>query len=195
MRAQPAYSGSCERRKTPRARHARRPHDLSAGCGFRSASFWGSGRAQLPLAQLLAVSTSTWERIERNPDGAGALSQDQLTRLSAIIGIYTALHLLFADQMADRWIKLAKRGPLFSHRTPVIAMIEGGLPHILDTRRRVDAMTGGLWRVIDQFPITRTVMERAVRPVSTARLRSSVLAGLAPDAELDMLSEREGATS
>lgn len=95
-------------------------------------------------AALLAVSTSTWERIKRDPSSAGALSQDQLTRLSALIGIFKGLHLLFADQMADRWIKLSNRGPLFGNRTPVVAMIEGGIPQMLDTRRHVDAIRGGL---------------------------------------------------
>jgi len=123
--------------------HQRERYSLTALKAYLGiVSRWGLTGAE--AAALLAVSTSTWERIKRDPDGAGALSQDQLTRLSAIIGIYKALHLLFADQMADRWIKLANRGPLFRHRTPVVAMIEGGIPHILDTRRHVDAMRGGL---------------------------------------------------
>lgn len=94
-------------------------------------------------AALLGVSTSTWERIKR--DGSGnQLSQDQLTRVSALVGIYKALHLLFADGAADRWPRLKNKGPLFSRRTPIEAMIEGGIPHMIDVRRYVDAVRGGL---------------------------------------------------
>jgi hypothetical protein len=49
--------------------------------------------------------------------------------------------------------------------------------------------------VIDGFPVILTTVERAVRLVSTARLRPPVLSGLVGDDELDTLAEIEGATS
>jgi RES domain-containing protein len=49
--------------------------------------------------------------------------------------------------------------------------------------------------VIDGFPVILTTIERAVRLVSTARLRPPVLQGLVPDDQLDILAEIEGATS
>ena len=55
------------------------------------------------MATLLGVSPSTWDRIKGDTWGQ-ALSQDQLTRASAIIGVFKGLHLLFADTMADRWV-------------------------------------------------------------------------------------------
>lgn len=94
-------------------------------------------------AALLGVSESTWDRIKRGTWDQ-PLSQDQLTRASAAIGVYKGLHLLFADQMADRWPKLANRGPIFQRRSPVEAMIEGGIPMMLETRRYVDAVRGGM---------------------------------------------------
>ncbi|MBW8319723.1 MAG: DUF2384 domain-containing protein [Rhizobium sp.] len=94
-------------------------------------------------AALLGVSTSTWERLK--PEVASkSLTQDQMTRISALVGIYKALNLLFADAMADRWPQLVNAGPLFGHRTPVTAMIEGGIPHMLEVRRYLDAVRGGL---------------------------------------------------
>ncbi|HLY07149.1 MAG TPA: hypothetical protein VKR31_15495, partial [Rhizomicrobium sp.] len=72
------------------------------------------------------------------------LSQDQLTRVSALVGTFKALHLLFADGMADRWPQLPNKGPLFENRRPIDAMIEGGIPRMLDVRRYVDAVRGGL---------------------------------------------------
>ena len=95
------------------------------------------------LADLLGVSPSTWDRIAAGK-WEQSLSQDQLTRVSAIVGVFKGLHLLFADEMADRWARLGNRGPLFDGRTPVEAMIEGGIPMMLDVRRHVDGLRGGL---------------------------------------------------
>ena len=102
---------------------------------------WGLTGQQ--AAALLDVSTSTWERLK--PEGKGkALSQDQMTRISALVGIYKGLHLLFADGMADRWPGLDNKGPLFGRASPIEAMIRGGIPHMLDVRRYIDAVRGGL---------------------------------------------------
>jgi uncharacterized protein (DUF2384 family) len=95
------------------------------------------------MATLLGVSSSTWDRIKGGA-WTQSLSQDQLTRASALIGIFKGLHLLFADAMADRWIRLRNAGPLFANQTPLAAMIEGGIPLMLDVRRHVDALRGGL---------------------------------------------------
>ena len=94
-------------------------------------------------ADLLGVSISTWERI-RAGNWKQSLTQDQFMRASALVGIFKALHLLFVDEMADRWIKLRNSGPLFVNRTPVEAMREDGIPGMLEIRRYVDALRGGL---------------------------------------------------
>jgi hypothetical protein len=93
-------------------------------------------------AELVCVSGSTFDRMKRgNPV---ALNQDQLTRVSAMVGIYKGLHLLFADRMADDWPVLANTGPLFKGASPIAAMKAGGIPKMLDTRRYIDATRGGL---------------------------------------------------
>lgn len=94
-------------------------------------------------AALLDVSTSTWERLKQEGKDK-SLSQDQMTRISAMVGIYKGLHLLFADDMADRWPRLDNRGPLFARMSPVESMIKGGIPQMLEVRRYVDAVRGGL---------------------------------------------------
>ena len=95
-------------------------------------------------AALIGVSGSTWDRIKRDGWEGSALNQDQLTRVSALVGIFKGLHLLFADGIADEWPKLANKGPLFERRTPIEAMIEGGIPHMIEVRRYIDAVRGGL---------------------------------------------------
>jgi hypothetical protein len=94
-------------------------------------------------ADLLGVSVSTWDRIRANA-WKQSLSQDQFMRVSALVGIFKGLHLLFVDDMADRWVRLRNSGPLFVNRTPIEAMHEGGIPAMLEIRRHVDALRGGL---------------------------------------------------
>lgn len=102
---------------------------------------WGLTGQQ--AAALLDVSASTWERLKQ--DGKDrALSQDQMTRISALVGVYKGLHLLFADGMADRWPRLDNKGPLFARLSPIESMIRGGIPQMLEVRRYVDAIRGGL---------------------------------------------------
>jgi hypothetical protein len=94
-------------------------------------------------AALLGVSSSTWDRIRGNKWNQ-TLSQDQMTRASALIGVFKGLNLLFDQAMADRWPKLRNTGPMFNNLSPVEAMIEGGIPYMLEVRRYVDALRGGL---------------------------------------------------
>lgn len=107
----------------------------------RLTAAWGVGNAE--SAALLGVSESTWDRIKAGR-WDGVLSQDQLTRASALIGIFKGLHLLFADGMADRWPSLPNRGPIFARQSPIAAMIDGGIPCMLETRQYIDALRGGL---------------------------------------------------
>lgn len=108
---------------------------------LRLVEAWGSSNAE--GAALLGVSESTWDRM-KSGKWEGVLSQDQLTRASALIGVFKGLHLLFADGMADRWPSLANRGPIFDRKTPIQAMIEGGIPRMIETRQYIDALRGGL---------------------------------------------------
>ena len=107
---------------------------------LRLVDVWDGSNAE--GAALLGVSGSTWDRMKAGK-WDGALSQDQLTRASALIGLFKGLHLLFADSMANRWPKLANRAPVFDRLSPVQAMIEGGIPRMLETRQYIDALRGG----------------------------------------------------
>jgi Antitoxin Xre-like helix-turn-helix domain/Antitoxin Xre/MbcA/ParS C-terminal toxin-binding domain len=104
------------------------------------AKAWGLSNGE--SAGLLGVSPSSFDRIKRGY--RPSLSQDQLTRVSALVGIFKGLHLLFADSTADEWIRRANRGALFDRRTPIEAMIEGGIPRMLEVRQYIDAARGGL---------------------------------------------------
>lgn len=95
-------------------------------------------------ASLLSVSLSTWNRILAGR-WTGTLGQDQLMRVSALVGIFKGLNLLFADRdMQDGWVRMPNTGPLFQGRSPIDAMIEGGIPLMFEVRLYVDALRGGL---------------------------------------------------
>ena len=101
---------------------------------------WNLSNAE--ASALLGVSASTLDRMKRGY--RPTLSQDQLTRVSALVGVYKGLRLLFADETADEWARRPNSGPLFERDTPIQAMIEGGIPRMLEVRRYVDAVRGGL---------------------------------------------------
>ena len=94
-------------------------------------------------AALIGVSERTWARM-KTEQWNGSLDQDQLMRVSAVTGLYKALHLYFSDKIADRWVRLANTGPSFGGHKPIDIMLRGGLPAIMDTRDYVDALRGGV---------------------------------------------------
>lgn len=89
------------------------------------------------------VSERTWFRMKKG-EWDGALSQDSLTRISALIGIFKGLRLLFSEKLADEWVRLPNKGPLYGGRRPLDLMIEGGIPKLLQVRQHIDALRGGL---------------------------------------------------
>lgn len=119
----------------------RRLSDTAVKAVLRLVDAWDGSNAE--GAALLGVSESTWDRMKAGR-WDGTLSQDQLTRASALIGVFKGLHLLFADGMADRWPRLPNRAPVFDRKSPIAAMIEGGIPRMLETRQYIDALRGGL---------------------------------------------------
>ena len=93
-------------------------------------------------AGLLDVTVRTWNRYEGRQ--SVALRQDQLTRISALAGIYKGLNLLLSSPLANEWPTRENDGFLYRGHTPVHAMLEGGIPKMLDVRRHIDGARGGL---------------------------------------------------
>lgn len=108
----------------------------------RLGEIWRLTSAEM-CALLGDVSERTWFRMKKGA-WPGALSQDSLTRVSALLGIFKGLRLLFSEPLCDEWVRLPNKGPLYGGRRPLDAMIEGGIPRLLEVRRHIDAMRGGL---------------------------------------------------
>jgi uncharacterized protein (DUF2384 family) len=73
----------------------------------------------------------------------GALRQDELTRISYLVGIYKALHRLLPPEHADRWMTRPNDNSLFGGQTPVEYAVRSGIPGLQQIRSLLDAARSG----------------------------------------------------
>ena len=74
----------------------------------------------------------------------GTLPYDSLIRISLVLGIYKALHILYPEaSLANRWPKLPNANVLFGGRPALALMIEGGMDGLYQVRRLLDGRRGG----------------------------------------------------
>lgn len=90
---------------------------------------------------LGGVSNGPFYEWKRNPDRL--LDTDRLTRISYLIGIFKALHILHGRKLADEWVHLPNTNPVFAGHTPLAFMARGGLPAMQAVRRLLDARRAG----------------------------------------------------
>jgi uncharacterized protein (DUF2384 family) len=99
---------------------------------------------QIPADQagelLGGVPRST---VYKMKEASTTLRQDELTRISYIVGIYKALHILLPDEPADRWIAQPNDNFLFGGRPPLEFMVQAGIPGFQQVRSMLDAARGG----------------------------------------------------
>lgn len=111
------------------------------GAVDRLADRWGLTVKQ--VGDLLGgVASSTWHAWKVKPPAE--LSMDQLTRVSLLLGIFTALHVLHAGELADTWVTRPNTNEIFAGRTPLQSMIDGGIPAMVEVRKLLDGQRGGL---------------------------------------------------
>jgi hypothetical protein len=92
-------------------------------------------------ALLGGVTNGPFYEMKRNPERL--LEPDRLTRISYLIGIYKGLRILHSDPVANEWVHLPNRNPIFAGQTPLAYMVRGGLPAMQIVRRLVDARRAG----------------------------------------------------
>ena len=92
-------------------------------------------------ALLGGVSNGPFYEMKRRPDRV--LETDRLTRVSFLIGIYKALHILHSDALADEWIQRSNSNPIFAGETPLAYLVRGGLPAMQTGRRLLDSRRAG----------------------------------------------------
>lgn len=104
----------------------------------RIAAFWRLERAE-SLALLGGLEAEDWRRYR---EGA-VLSQDLITRISLVVGIFKGLRMLFALPLADEWPKRPHAAPPFHGRTPLEVILAGGIPLLIEVRRHIDTVRAG----------------------------------------------------
>lgn len=91
---------------------------------------------------LGGISSSAFYEWKKKP--GRVLEVDRITRISYLLGIYKALHILYGDDLADQWVSLPNRNVIFGGKTPLRYMQEGGLLAMQTVRALLDARRGGM---------------------------------------------------
>lgn len=108
---------------------------------FKIVDRWGM-RDEDSRALLGGISNGPYYNWKKQPDRV--LDPDVLTRISYLIGIFKALHILYGEKLADEWIQLPNRNRIFGGSTPLDYMKRGGVPAMQMVRRLLDARRGGM---------------------------------------------------
>jgi hypothetical protein len=79
-----------------------------------------------------------WKR-----DREGPVPADTLKRISYVLGIYKALHLLFTEPgQANSWVRRSNAAPMFGGRSALDRMMAGHLADLSAVREYLDAQRG-----------------------------------------------------
>ncbi len=107
---------------------------------FNIADKWQLGPdEQMKLLGVTARSTFyKWKK-----DTEVALPRDTLERISYIFGIYKALQVLFPNEAANAWVKMANSAKLFTGRSALERMLSGNVADLYVVRQYLDAQRGG----------------------------------------------------
>ncbi len=89
---------------------------------------------------LGGVSNGTLYNLRSRPK---TLRADELLRISYLIGIFKALHILYSEKLADAWMQRPNTNPIFKGGTPLAYARAGGIPALQTVRRLLDARRGG----------------------------------------------------
>jgi uncharacterized protein (DUF2384 family) len=93
------------------------------------------------MAMLGGISNGRYFELKRTRKGL--LSQDELTRISLLIGIFKALNILFGQRLANQWTSRPNSNPMFNGAPPLQYLSRGGVPAMIGVRRLLDSRRGG----------------------------------------------------
>ena len=107
---------------------------------FRIASAWNL-RDEDARGLLGGISNGSFYQLKGG--AKKRLDQDTLTRISLLIGIFSALNILYSQKLADAWIQLPNTSAMFSGESPLTYVLRGGVPAMMHVRQLLDARRGG----------------------------------------------------
>jgi len=107
---------------------------------FRIARQWGLK----PVEQRVLLGDlpqTTFNRYQKLPEVQ--LSRDLLERVSYVLGIYKALHILFQDSaQADGWLRRPNQVFPFNGNSALEYLLQGSLTRLAEVRAYLDAQRG-----------------------------------------------------
>src|SRR5579872_230684 len=106
---------------------------------FRIIEVWEI-RNEDAMALLGGISNGRYFELKKSR--RGVLTQDELTRVSLLIGIFKALNILFSEKLANQWISRPNNNPMFNNAPPLSFLMEAGIPGMLSVRRLLDSRLG-----------------------------------------------------
>jgi hypothetical protein len=105
------------------------------------AQAWGMDLAE-QRAVLGNVAKQTIYNWRAHPERARLMS-DQLDRVSYLLGIYKALHILFTrPEQADSWVRRANAATPFGGKPAADLIFSGRMEDLIRVRRYLDAVRG-----------------------------------------------------
>jgi len=109
---------------------------------FNIGKAWGLNNGQMKT--LLGLENeSTYYNWKKEPTKV-ILGNDTLERISYVLGIYKALQILLPNpEIADKWVNLPNKNPLFNNQSPIQRMLSGQVADLYLVRRYLDAERGG----------------------------------------------------
>jgi len=107
---------------------------------FKIVEFWGLKNND-SRALFGGISNGRYYEMKKSPKGE--LTQDEITRVSLLIGIYKALNILFDQELANQWVSRPNSNPIFNNASPLDLMIRVGQPAFMEVRRLLDSRRGG----------------------------------------------------
>lgn len=93
------------------------------------------------MALLGGMSNGKYHELKRKQ--RAVLSQDELTRISYLLGIFKSLNILFSAKLANQWMQLPNTNPMYKGASPIQLMVRLGMPAMMETRRLLDTRRGG----------------------------------------------------
>jgi uncharacterized protein (DUF2384 family) len=105
---------------------------------FRIAAAWhlSIGEQRAALGNVAKQTLYNW----RDNSAAVRLSDDQLDRISYLLGIYKALHIIFTrPEQADTWIRRPNEAPPFGGKPAAAILFSGKMEDMMRVRRYLDA--------------------------------------------------------
>src|ERR1700675_4693256 len=104
---------------------------------FRLASHWKL-RDEDARGLIGGISNGSFYQLKRGTTktaNSKTLDQENLTRISLLVGIFKALNILYGTRLANAWVQLPNTNPIFGGETPLAYMLKGGVPSMLRVRQ------------------------------------------------------------